>query len=70
MSLKAFHILFIVLSVTLTVWFGRWATSPDLSGANVSVIRAFGVGSYACAVALLIYGVTFFKKLTTLSAIR
>ena len=69
MSLKAFHIVFIVLSVSLAVWFGRWATSPAIGGEDVSVIRAFGYGSYLCAAGLLVYGISFFKKLTKLKAI-
>ncbi len=63
MSLKAFHIVFIVLSVSLSCWFGWWATG---SGEASAVVRTLGFVSYACAVGLLVYGVAFFKKLTQL----
>ena len=65
-SLKAFHIIFIVLSLTLTIGFGWWATSSGITGENAALIRAFGFGSYVCAAGLIVYGVSFFKKLTQL----
>ena len=55
MSLKAFHVLFIIVSILLAVGCAAWSwvngTSP-----------AFGYGSAAAAVALVCYGVWFVKK--------
>jgi hypothetical protein len=57
MSLKAFHIVFIVLSVGTTAGFGIWAlTSPDGS-------MALGLVSLVAAVLLVIYGVAFLNKM-------
>jgi uncharacterized membrane protein SirB2 len=65
-SLKAFHIIFIVLSLTLTIGFGWWTSSSNVSGENAILIRCLGIGSYVCAAGLLVYGVSFFKKLMQL----
>jgi uncharacterized membrane protein SirB2 len=67
-SLKAFHIVFIVLSVSLTIGFGWWATTGELSGTSATAIRAWGIASFVCAAGLLVYGVSFFKKLTQLKS--
>jgi hypothetical protein len=55
MSLKAFHILFIVLSILLSVGCAVWAF------ANGPMV-AFGTGSSVVALALIIYGINFLKK--------
>jgi hypothetical protein len=57
MSLKAFHILFVVVSVALTVGFGIWALSEDRG------YTGWGIASFVAAAALLVYGVTFLQKL-------
>ena len=55
MSLKAFHVIFIIVSILLAVgcagwsWFNR--TSP-----------VFGYASAAAAVALVLYGIWFVRK--------
>ena len=55
MSLKAFHIIFIVLSIVLSIGCAVWAF------ANGPML-AFGSGSAVVAVALIIYGFAFVKK--------
>jgi hypothetical protein len=55
MSLKAFHILFIVLSVVLAAGCAVWAFVNDVS-------PVFGYSSAAVAVALLSYGIYFVRK--------
>ena len=55
MSLKAFHLLFILLSTLLSAGCAWWAFANH-AGA------AFGSASAAVAVALFIYGVYFIRK--------
>jgi hypothetical protein len=57
MSLKAFHIVFIVISVALTAGFGVWAlkTDPGYPG--------WGKACLVVSVCLVVYGVAFLKKL-------
>jgi ABC-type Mn2+/Zn2+ transport system permease subunit len=61
MSLRAFHLLFIALSVVLTAFFAAWA------GVQYRVFQdpAFavaGVGSLAAGVGLVVYGTKFQRK--------
>jgi len=61
MSLRAFHLLFIALSVILAAFFGAWAFGEYRAGHGaVYVITA--LGSLVAAVALAAYGVAFQKK--------
>ena len=55
MSLRAFHILFIILSIVLAAGCAAWAFAN-----GVSVV--FGVVSALTAVALAVYFVSFLKK--------
>jgi hypothetical protein len=55
MSLKSFHILFILLAILLALGCAWW------SFAN-GVAFAFGVGSCAVALGLTVYGYFFLKK--------
>lgn len=55
MSLKAFHIVFIVLSILLCITCAAWAFYNHAG-------RAFGVGASICALALIVYGIWFIKK--------
>lgn len=68
MSLKAFHIVFIVLSVALTLGFGVWAFTMGASGVEATGNRIWGVISFVCCAGLLVYGICFFRKLTQLKA--
>lgn len=62
MSLKAFHILFIVLSVAVTLAFGIWALRESAASGQTA-IRTWGFISLAASVGLVVYGVAFLKKL-------
>lgn len=55
MSLKAFHIFFIVVSILLSIGCAVWAFANKMS-------VAFGLGFSALAIALIVYGVAFLKK--------
>jgi hypothetical protein len=66
MSLKAFHIVFITVSTLLFVGFGVWSLRMyQHSGGTANL--AFGIGSLVGAVALVIYGRFFLKKLKSVS---
>jgi hypothetical protein len=55
MSLRAFHILFISLSILLAAGCAVW-------GFVNGIAPAFGISCAAIAVGLLVYGRYFFKK--------
>lgn len=57
MSLKAFHIFFILVSVATTAGFGMWAlkTGPEY--------RIWGIVSLVATVGLIVYGVAFLNKI-------
>ena len=55
MSLKAFHILFILLSILLAMGCAAWAYLNQTAA-------AFGIVSAILAVALVFYGLWFVKK--------
>ncbi len=66
MSLKAFHIAFIVLSTALAVGLGVWATR-DFSQTGSWVHLSLGVGSFIGSVVRVCYGVWFLRKLKHMS---
>jgi hypothetical protein len=55
MSLKAFHILFILLATLLAAGCAWWAFANDAG-------QAFGIVSAVVAVCLVVYGIYFIKK--------
>ena len=55
MSLKAFHIFFILLAALLAAGCAWWAFANEAG-------TAFGVASAVVSVALAVYGVYFIKK--------
>jgi hypothetical protein len=61
MSLKGFHILFIVLSIALALLFGVWALRlySQIGGARY---LGMGLGALALGAALVVYGIWFLKK--------
>jgi hypothetical protein len=68
MSLKGFHIVFIVFSTLLALGTGVWCVWVDLvEGAPVYLAGA--VGSFLAAVALIVYGVWFYRKMKRLHII-
>jgi uncharacterized membrane protein SirB2 len=61
MSLKAFHLLFIALSVVLTAFFGAWAYGEFQTSHNV-VYAITAVVSLASGVGLSLYLAAFQRK--------
>ena len=66
MSLKAFHIVFIVLSTALAIGLGVWATR-NFAQSGSWVHLSLGVGSFIGSVVLACYGVWFLRKLKHVS---
>jgi len=68
MSLKGFHIVFIVFSTLLALGVGGWCIWVDLvEGAPFYLAGAFA--SFASAVALVVYGIWFYRKMKRLRII-
>ena len=68
MSLKAFHIVFIIASTLLAFFFGAW----ELAGffghpGGTALDLVMGIGSVICGVALIVYGRIVLKKLRHIS---
>ena len=66
MSLKAFHIVFIIFSTALCIGLGVWATR-DFAQSGSFVHLSLGVGSFIASVVLACYGVWFLRKLKAVS---
>jgi hypothetical protein len=65
MSLKGFHIVFILFSTLLALGCGGWCIWLDLvEGAPVYLAGA--IASFASAFALIIYGIWFYRKMKRL----
>ncbi len=62
MSLKHFHIFFIMISVVMAAGFGFWCFLTDV-GSAVAGSTVMGAVSLVAAVGLVIYGIKFLKKL-------
>ena len=62
MSLKAFHIIFITLSVALCLLFGVYAGYQALTQSSLLMVLA-GLVSIGCGVGLVFYGTRFLRKL-------
>ncbi len=62
MSLKAFHILFITVSVLLALGFSIWGIYDYRTEGNW-VSLALAAGSLLCGVVLVVYGRWFLRKL-------
>ena len=63
MTLKAFHVLFVLLSTLMSLLFGVWS----LARSSETVFLMLGGLSLAMAVALLIYGGWFLRKMKDVS---
>jgi hypothetical protein len=68
MSLKAFHIIFIVFSTLLAIGIGSWCIWVNLVE-GVQIYLAGAIASFACAVGLVIYGFWFYRKMKRLRII-
>jgi hypothetical protein len=68
MSLKSFHIVFIIFSTLLALGCGAWCIWVNLvEGAPVYLAGA--VASFIAAIALIVYGVWFYRKMKRLGII-
>ena len=67
MSLKAFHIIFVILTTLFSLFFGLWSLDQyrnvDPSGQNLT----FMLLSFAMLIVLPVYGFYFLKKLKDVS---
>jgi hypothetical protein len=68
MSLKAFHIIFVIFSTLLALGVGAWCVWVNLVE-DAPVYLAGAVGSFACALVLVVYGVWFYRKMKRLRII-
>jgi ABC-type Mn2+/Zn2+ transport system permease subunit len=66
MSLRAFHLFFIALSVVLTAFFAAWAVG-EYRAANDFTYAVVAVASLASGVGLVIYAAKFQRKTRRLS---
>jgi FlaG/FlaF family flagellin (archaellin) len=66
MSLRAFHLLFIALSVILAAFFAAWAFGQYRSQQELSY-AVTAVASLGAGVGLAVYGAAFQKKTKRLS---
>lgn len=62
MSLKMFHIVFILLSIATAAGFGAWAIQTKLTTGDVNYLY-MGVASLSAALALLVYFFWFLAKI-------
>lgn len=58
MGIKYIHVTLIIVSIALSLGFGFWTLSHDYT--------AWGYGSFAIAVGLIVYCVQFVKKMKVL----
>jgi hypothetical protein len=61
MSLKAFHIFFITISVLLCLGFGAWCLSSDYAHGRAAYTAA-GCISFGLGVVLVAYEIVFLRK--------
>jgi hypothetical protein len=68
MSLKGFHIVFITFSTLLALGLGVWCIWVNLV-AGAPVYLAGAVFSFIAAIALIVYGIWFWRKMKRLRLI-
>lgn len=61
MSLRTFHIIFIVCSILLTIGFGYWAITIFQQNQAHAYLWT-GIGSFISALGLIYYEYSFLKK--------
>ena len=61
-SLKTFHLFFIMMSIILTVWFAMYELQLDENGMST----ALAIVSLLVSGGLIIYGLKVYKKFKTL----
>ncbi|HEY2103568.1 MAG TPA: hypothetical protein VGH08_09985 [Chthoniobacterales bacterium] len=68
MSLKGFHIVFIIFSTLLALGTGVWCVWIDLT-VGEPVYRTGAIVSFVVAIAFVVYGVWFYRKMKRLRLI-
>jgi hypothetical protein len=68
MSLKAFHIVFVIISTLLALGVGGWCIWVNLVE-DAPIYLAGAVAAFASALALIIYGIWFYRKMKRLRII-
>ena len=68
MSLKVFHIVFIVFSTLLAIGLGLWCIWVNLVE-GVPIYLAGAIGSFVSAIILIVYGIWFYRKMKRLRII-
>jgi hypothetical protein len=63
MSLKTFHIIFIVASTLLAFGFGLWSIRSHIQGDGSDLELGLGIASLVLGLGLIWYGRYFLKKL-------
>jgi hypothetical protein len=66
MSLKAFHIVFVVASILLAFFFGVWLLH-DYSASGQTAELVFGILSILAGLGLIVYGKSILRKLKHIS---
>ena len=66
MSLKTFHIVFVVLSTLLSLGFGLWAALEYIDRRGIELL-AVAIGSLVFSGLLVMYGIWFLRKLKHVS---
>ena len=68
MSLKGFHIVFITFSTMLALGIAAWCVWVNLT-VGEPVYMAGAIGAFLSAVALMVYGIWFYRKMKRLRLI-
>lgn len=68
MSLKGFHIVFVIFATLLALGIGSWCVYVDMV-AGEPVYRTGAVVSFVCAFGFILYGVWFYRKMKRLRII-
>jgi hypothetical protein len=68
MSLKGFHIVFIVISTMLAIALGAWCIWINLVEGTSAYLPG-AISSFVIAIALVIYGVWFYRKMKRLGIV-
>ena len=66
MSLKAFHVFFVIVSVLCALGFGAWSIA-DYARTGRGSVLTLGILGFAAAGALIFYGFWFLRKLKNVS---
>jgi hypothetical protein len=68
MSIKGFHIVFIIFSTLLAIGIGLWCVWVDLT-VGEPVYLGGAIASFVSAIGLIVYGILFYRKMKRLRLI-